>query len=403
MSVTINERPWNYNWSKNEIRYLFTIDNLSRAGLHLQVRLMYKVAGTFKELLILPLFPDNEGGIALYIQNYLDSLLEYDLPSIDSPLTHAARQSAIVRIDYREVTNTDYDPDWIEDTFTFAVLKGGVEQEKHSRNNSFINYFISENRFLSYQASGKYIYIDQPQYLSFIQHTYHESLNIYLKVFFADGTIGNDAFTLLTSEDELLFHVRLFDYVSDFLGPDGQHLLKDIAAIEVKLTAEPGGTAMDVSETVRFNILHRPLYDYFDLVYHNSVGGIDSIRLSGEAAIQYERSVEDGGAGMSLTEWQQPVKSHQRNYSAISLTKKRSGDIGYLPSRKQQEVCMEILFSKSIYEVNDGYFIPVLAIAQNTELRKTTDKKYGFALEWKLAISNNSFSPSWINFGAGTI
>jgi hypothetical protein len=93
--MAVIERPHRFCFSKNEIRYVFLLADVdARPGLYLQARIMY--AGIqdaeFTELYAFDgLKPDADGYVYLYIQAYLDSVLQFVLPHLDAALTDAER------------------------------------------------------------------------------------------------------------------------------------------------------------------------------------------------------------------------------------------------------------------------------------------------------------------------
>lgn len=399
--MTVDERPYAFNWSKNEIRYLFTLDDLTRPGLHLQVKIMYNKGAGDKELIILPLFPFADGKTALYLDDYLDGILTYTKPVLGSSSTHAGDQYADFWIEYREVTNSDADPDWVIDSANKKkVIKGGIDREKHARNNSFINYFEPLKKFLSWQPNGCYIFPDQQTFITFFNYQGLTDYAIFIDVYRVDGSSLNDSLPLPITAGELITHISVNKIVEEAIGA----ALPYTPAIHY-ITLKIIRAGSEESEIKKFFYNYRPCYDYtfYDLLLFNSLSGVDSFRVRGEQVKGFERTAEEAGGGISTSEWTDDYKSHQARHASIVISKKRTGDLGFLPSRAHQEACMEIHYSKAIYELIDSRYIPILINAQTFELNKSTDKKHSFALEWKSSISNESFTPEGIVFGAGSL
>src|SRR5204863_8808644 len=81
------------------------------------------------------------------------------------------------------------------------------------------------------------------------------------------------------------------------------------------------------------------------------------------------------------------------------------GNAGLLKTRtkKQQEALMELFVSKSIYELIDGRWVPVLNLKQSQELGSRKNIIDGFPIEWSLSESNEVYTPKLKTFGQGTI
>src|SRR5690242_14157971 len=106
--MSLIERPYNYVYSKNEIRYVFSLSDLDRAGLLLQVRIKYAKMddATFAELYTFEgLKPNEDGSVYIYIQAYINSVLKYVMPGISASATDASDQACRFYIEYREITD----------------------------------------------------------------------------------------------------------------------------------------------------------------------------------------------------------------------------------------------------------------------------------------------------------
>lgn len=393
--IAINERPYTWNWSMNDIRYVFTLDDLTRPGLSLQVKLKYRRNGITKDIVTVPYIPNSDGKVYVYVQGYLNSIVSYTLPVIGDDITIATDQFAEFWIEFRESTTADPSPAWTSDEANSKyVIKGGIQKEKHARNNSFINHFEVAKPFLSWQPKERHIFPDQKIHLTYFNFQGKVNPSILIKIYNDDETIIEDGFTLSFGADDLIVHILLNNFIDDANTGNTKNVVKiDVFLIEASLA---------ITETRSFILLYRPLYDYADLFFHNSIGGFDTIRVRGEMNFAMDRSVTEAGNGVDVNQWNSQVISGEIRHVAINKTDRFSGDIGYLP-KKEQEPCIDFLMSTNAYEIIDSRYIPVLELEQAKEIRKSTDKRYSFPIEWKRAISNSVFTPSAINFGEGEL
>ena len=156
----LSERPHQYCFSKNEIRYVFDIADPDRAGLFLQVKLFvatmdgaFEILHTFEGLK-----PTAAGKVVLPIHAYIDSKLRYVLPDITATKTDAGNQLCRFYIHYREVEDATPDPAWTETESANEriAMKGGIEKHKAARNNFFINYFTGAKPFMTWQPANRF-------------------------------------------------------------------------------------------------------------------------------------------------------------------------------------------------------------------------------------------------------
>jgi hypothetical protein len=399
MAHTITERPNSICFSKNEIRYRYTLDDLSRAGLYFEVKLWYKYeGGTYAIYTTEKLKPTSDGVVTFYLQQYIDSLLKPDFRDA-SLLNVADKQWVYFYIDTREV--------WDEDTTTefttheegnerLAIL-AGIEKHRYGRNNFFINYFDVRKPFLTWIPTNRFIFINQPVFLSVLIKA-GSTANLAIKVDWkaTDGTIG-DFTENLDEEAGYIFHLNVH---ADILGLTSVLAGKKLYYYDVSII----NTATDavVIDAYRFYINYDYFYNYYDLIYFNSFRGIDTIRVRGEVVEGIDRQYDDADGGFGSSEWNAIIKSAENKQVGIVGRKYYKGDIGYLNNKKEQQVLAEMLLSPYILQKIDSRFVPLLCMSKSKDFRNSADTRWSFPIEWQLAETNEVFTPEWINLGTGT-
>lgn len=399
--MALTERPYQYCYSKNEIRYVFNLASPERAGLFLQVKLFW---ANIDETGFVALYnfealkPNAEGMVYLPVQAYLDSLLNYVMPVIDEPIINAKAQTIQFYIHYREVEDTNPDPVWTEteEEHICIAIKGGIERHKASRNNIFINYINTEKPFLTWQPSGRFIFYGEHVFLSF--------LNFSRAGFTLKGLIkATDAtevlFTISFNEEEgLLYHIPVSPTALDLAGKTA----KQIWYYEISITDLEDNI---IAQPYRLYIEYRSLYEYHDLVYIGSLGGADALRVSGETNITYDKTVVEGEGGLAVNDWNAVVKSHEQTHESILLKRSYKAVVSTLKTRtrEQAESFLDLIVSKKIYMLFNNTWIPVLNVQQSAELGNRKNITSGFPLEWKLSESNQVFTPAGKNFGQGSL
>src|SRR4051812_48396374 len=129
--TTVIERPHVMSFSKNEIRYVFEMDDPARPGLYLQVKLFYDGIQANPESLLetFDLKPDSNGLVHLYIQAYLDSVLTHVIPDVGEQTTVADAQACNYNIHFREIEDANPDGEWtVTEATDYAkriAIKGG--------------------------------------------------------------------------------------------------------------------------------------------------------------------------------------------------------------------------------------------------------------------------------------
>src|SRR5207237_3038744 len=129
------------------------------------------------------------------MQAFLHSVLEYQLPGFDAEEKKSwsvTKQTCLYYISYREITDADPDPDWIDNEVRYAI-KGGLDYFKWRGNNFFTNYFnLSDQKpFLTWQLNGRLAAYDERMYLLWLQindSIVSQYFNVRVTAHYADGT-----------------------------------------------------------------------------------------------------------------------------------------------------------------------------------------------------------------------
>ena len=392
----VAERPAQYNFSKNEIRYVFQMQNLDRPNLILQVKLLYAAmsATAFTELLPFVLKPGSDGKVYLPLQSYLNSLLDYVLPAAGAAGVNADAQCCRFFVVYREIDDDHTNEPWIskEVANERIAIKGGIEKYKHSRNNIFINYLQPLKKYLTWQPSGRFAFYDEPLYLSFINYS-KADFTLVVMIQHTDNT----TFTFSTpfAAGSFLYHVNVSALFLDLRNKTA----KQIWYYEVTIKH---GVDIIVNP-YRLYVEYRPSYQVYDLVYHNSLGGLDTVRVNGSVEKQYEKETETATGGPKNDEWTSHVRSAESFYSSIVLHKQYKGNIGLLRTRtkEQQEALTELFVTKSIYMLYNSKWIPLKHQLKSVNLGSRKNTTEGYPVEWELSETQQVWTPD-IPFGNGS-
>jgi hypothetical protein len=396
--MSVVERPHGYCFSKNDIRYVFQLNNIDiRPGLYLQVRLLYTTIGddTFAELYLFDgLKPGPDGKVYLYMQAYLDSVVNFVITAGDN-VTNAEDQARQFYIEWREVEDADVDPAWetAESDHVRIVLKGGIERHKNRRNNFFINYLFPEKKFLTWFPENRFCYASEPLIFSFINvldgvaQTGSKMKVVYT---YQDGTTSTSilSFTI----DPLIAHVLPILPIDPAL--DNKIVSVDISIVtndELQIIINP----------YRLYIEYRPIYVYYDLLYFNSLGGTGWVRVVGNADISYDLTANQASGGYNVNDWTNYAKAPENFVSSMLLQKKFSGDIGYLRTKDMQEAFLDIFTNLGMFMPIGNGWVQVMALQRSQKLGTRKDDMQSFPIEWQLCETNEVFTPEDASFGDG--
>jgi hypothetical protein len=397
MSTSVTERPAPYCHSKNEIRYKFLSTDLTPLRQFIEVELMAKIVGAaeFTKIKTFNLKPNPDGITYVYLDGYIDSLLKWVLPVVNTNFTAANNQVAQFYIRYREVSATTPSPTWIssEDANIRTALKGGIEKQKWSRNNFFL-WQQNVKSFFTWEPKDRYVFQNQLAFIScFIKTAGTYKLRISIKKIGITDPVVSDIDCVFSAN--IFYHLNIgFTQLSiaAAAGGDPVHYY-EISIINPTSAVEYAAVRMYVEQ--------RPLYEYYDMIFHNSLGGVSTQRVRGELSIGFEKEVQQLDGSLSNQLWSDTIKAGESFHSSIKKDTYK-GDLGFFATKAHQDSCQDLLLSSSIYQWMDSRMVPVINLQKNVAFRKTTDKVFSLPIEWQLAFSNAVYTPAKVQLGIGT-
>ena len=311
---SVIERPSEFCMSKNEIRYVFLVTDLLRVGLYLEVQLFYRRsdASVDRSFPTFKLVPNVDGKVILTIQQYIDGLLDYDLPS-DGTLTKAAtKQSVSFWVATREMADNSlaFVP-WLssENTARRIGLKMGMEVNRYSRNN-LLNYLTTNKLFLTWQQTKRKVFTNQQLFLSCLHTTGNTT---HLCLFVSWKTIqgsANNTTIALAALTGYIYHIAVDIATLGLTMPNVETLYYwEVSVINTV-------TFATVINQYRFYKDYKPVYNYYDFIYVNSLGGIDTARAAGETTLSIDRTFDIAEGGFNNENWNSTIKAHATTCNA---------------------------------------------------------------------------------------
>lgn len=403
MAFQLTKRPYKFSYSKNPIQYAFQISNPGSPGCAMQIELYSLDIGTTLPASGLgtliasdTLTPNPDGSVDFFCEDLLDSVLDWELPTGTGPMT-VTKQICQYFIRYRQITKANPAPAWISDSGSLLIaLKGGVAKEKFDRNNFFSAYLVTERPFLTWQPADHPIGETELRYLTYL-HVENNQFLLTLKAraVWSDGTQETISVDLPPVATSPLFHLPVG---LDQLGLATLHPTLQLWYYDVWIE---DGQGLQYAAPFRLAVDHRWFYHDFSFVYHNSLGGIDTVRVCGDYDIQVVLDSVDIQMAARLTASAAGVLPTE--FASINISKYEvyKGDVGQLHSRGMQESLQELLLSESVYRKVAGRWLRVVNMQKAQDLTPSDDTKYSFPLQWRYTFENVSFTPFGKDLGTG--
>lgn len=145
------------------------------------------------------------------------------------------------------------------------------------------------------------------------------------------------------------------------------------------------------ADTLRAQVNYRPVYQPIQLMYRNSMGGLDSIMLRGDHEL--EQLVERQQA--TLVQFPdrfiegriKPAIINTRGVETIA----RKGNTGFIPQWKVDSL-RDLLLSEEVYQVESGRLLPIVISTNRSRLYGKEDDLFALQLEWQMANPSRYYS-----------
>lgn len=410
VDVKVIERPAEFSFSLNEIRYVFQNQGTT-AILFLQVRLYYLTLGSAQanEVLLetFNLKPDAQSKVYFYINAYLDSLLNLVVPGTAdtySVYTNANDQARLFRIEFRGVTSIDDPTEFILSEPFRAVVKGGVEEQRYSRDNYFKYQAINKSFFT--WLGDKNVSIGQPIWLTCLLRppilsggdpdtAANKTFKIQFVFTGAEGTTAVKTITVTSTDHCFLTHIDVRLYEEDLAT-----YFPDEKLIHYRVVVRDADDVI-IAQSNLFYIEYRPVYKYYDLVYSNSLGGFDSLRVKGQVTKSFSREFNELDGGMQFNASASRLKKGTVLQSGNIRSDVFKGDAGWCLNGpdEQERTALELAASASIWQIIDDRYCQLANIQKSADLYISDDTRWSLPVEWQLAFNNVVFTPGNVPLG----
>ena len=374
----------------NEIKYVLESTDTTAQGFALEIRLRvaYDLAGIYTGIKTVVLKPNSDGKTVFYVQDFINSYLAWQLPDFNEAFTTAVSQTVRFYIEFREISIANIGGSWTSDAGNVCrAIKGGIEKQVWSGNNYF-DWQTTNKSFLTWQPAGRFIHYNQPQFLT-VRHS-TTSLKRKLTIKATDGTTYTNTINFPTATLIRMFHLNVSPA---FLDLKGLASGKNVWWYEVSVLDAANADA-ELFGPYRLYIDYSPVYDeQWDFIYLNSLGGVDVARVRGDMEWAYEKEAAEGSGNVDTTGAGSTLKTAEMVSTRPVRRDVFKGDIGYCRTAEEQEAYMDLLMSDYIFIWKDSRYMQIHNINRSGRVRRRSDTKYSFPIEWMMPFVNSVFTP----------
>ena len=394
MECILLKQPYEVSFSGNPMPFVFSLspygDSEKLQNLQLQVSVSIEQADNlFSEIKAQTFFPDANGLIQFDVRSFIHAYLDYytPKPSLKTPVL-AKNQSKRYKVSYTLIRDNQIIRQ-AQDSDILYAIKGGLAYEHWHPSEFFSANVVTGKKSLQFFARGEKVFADEVKYLFW---TY----------FFDDQAEQQIIFTITLDDGNDIIHTLPYKIKCrkwevccvpvgfnalqlDSLVPDGNLAVK----YSVSVSCSDG---IIVNPFV-YTLDYRNFYNTYLLLYRNSTGGIETLKLRGvvDFTADYDRQ--------QVQRIQPPSYFQNMNIQpqVIQLsnpeTAKFIGDTGF-NNQKVSDKLRDLFVSPQILEFTDGKFLPVIVNTKNTNFFGNRDNLISVQIPWQRAFVNDYYTPA---------
>ena len=378
MEAVLIKQPPEISFSGNPMPYIFAVTPYGNNEKIQDIRLIVRVLvesvfgnNSFIEVKAQPFFPDDNGQVKIEVQTLIDPFLEYFTPKLSllRPV-QAFNQRKRYRVQYTLQKDGAIVGD-VQSSDILYAIKGGMSYDKWQPS-AFFNKNILENKSpLYFIAAGEKCHVAETKYLFW---TYP----------FADNKLQRVMIDITLDNNDIIQYDIPYKVFCGKWGiccvPVGFNQLKlnDLVP-EGKWPVSYSVKVMNADNVaivapVIYHIDHRNFYDTYQLLYRNSLGGIDTIRLRGTVDFEADYTKQNAQRTVPPSYYSNGNLLPQSIDENIDETPKFKGDTGFL-SKHAIDKLRDLFLSPQKMEFENGKLLPIIINNKNVKSIQNLTKK----------------------------
>lgn len=396
METVLIKQPPEISFSGNPMPYFFSITPYGTIEKAQDIKLIVRVLveslfgnNNFIEVKVQAFYPNTNGQIKIEIQTLIDPFLEYYTPklSLIKP-AQAFNQRKRYRVQYTLQKDGAIIGD-IQSSPILYAIKGGMSYDQWHPSQFFNKNILQDKNPLNFIAVGEKCHVAEKKYLFWIYP-------------FADNKVQTVMIDIMLDDNSIIQYDLPYTIFCGKWGiccvPIGFNQLNLSAFVPVgKWPVSYSVKVMNADNIaivapIVYNIDHRNFYDTYQLLYRNSLGGIDTIRLRG--AVDFEADYVRQNAERTVP----PSYYSNGNLLAQSIdenaeeTPKFKGDTGFL-SKASVDKLRDLFLSPQKMELENGKLLPISINNKNVKFFSNKENLYSLQIEWQRAYTNEFYTP----------
>jgi hypothetical protein len=379
-------------FSANPIRYKVGTDiDLETVGLYIQCKVEFSAISpeSFAEVITFPLTPDSLGIVDIDVSRIANRLVTYAAPTLAKTVQEATAHTGKIRCTFTEYSAdlpTGGTPLVMDE---IILIKGGLANQRYQSNTWFDNRY-PDYKLLTWQPQERDQYPWVNDWITYL-HLDADAASVTAKIIttFTDATTNTQTISFPGSAavQNKVYHIPA-GYIN--LALDAIDTEKIVHYYTIQIFA--GSTA--ISELVTWYMkMDEPGYETFHFNYFNSLGGFESIALTGEHTMQVNRDFELVDTNTSRSNYNSLFVPAMSRMNRVVEQVSFKANIGVTRQWSLHNLRREIFLSDEIYTRKNNRWWPVNVLDKSIDFGPVSAQVKEAAIEWAYAFSNTQFTP----------
>ena len=392
MQVLLIKTPYEVSFAGNPMPFVFTLSPYSdlqkTQDYKLQVNVLIEdtnASGIFVNAYSQVFFPDNDGLIQMDVRTILDAYLEYYIPkgSLVKPI-ECVDQTKKFYVTYQLQLADSLVTSLLSSAYFYA-LKGGLSYQEWNPVAFFQYNILSYKQPLHYAPAGEKVSLNQLMFFSWLYPFANKAAQSVIYTFYwhdQTSTTYTHPATLSSGKWSVNTIPATFNRLA--IPPNGKTL--------VYYTIHIMAGAVQVTVPYNYIIDYRVFYEEYFLLYRNSLGAVDTLRLRGQVDIDadytYQQASQISPANYFASEILLPQVIQSPNEEVQKLT----GDTGFI-SKAALNNLRDLFLSKQIFHWIDEQYLPAVLLANTAKLYTNKNSLFSLQVQWRHAFSDEFYTP----------
>ena len=394
MEALLTKKPYEVSFSGNPVPFVLVvtpyreIEKTQDVKVNIAVQIENLFYSTFFiKVFSQQIYPDASGVIQLDIKTILDSYTEYFTPHPGTAKPMRANHQKRYKITWQLQVGEDLIGP-LNTSDIFYVIKGGLPYQEWNPVHFFGQNILSLKQPLHFAPIYEKVSLNQTIYYYWIYP-------------YADDALQTVHFTFYLDDNSTITYnlpdtIRIGKW-GVCCAPAGFEQLGQPALIPankfiIKYSIHVSAGATLVTNLFTYVVDHRKFYQQYFLLFRNSLGALDSLRLRGQVDVDADYEYQQASRSVPPSYYSNLNLLPEQVQENTEEKQQFTGNTGFV-SKEATDQLRDLFLSSQLLESRNSRFYPVILLTKNTKFFSNKNFTYSLQFQWQHAWVNEYYAP----------